>query len=94
MLCSTLLNLTVSAKNPIFTQVVVTVQGLTTIGAFNAKETLIKEFDRLQSKNGVAVYLKISLNFVMGVVADCLCILYMLGIFLGLYFLELGKRSV
>lgn len=68
----------------------VSLEGLVTVNALNAKTILIKEFDKNQSKSCVAQYMRRMAFSQIGFAADCLCILFLALIILCIYFLQIG----
>lgn len=68
----------------------VSIEGLVTVNALNAKTNLIKQFDKMQSKNCVAQYMRRQTFSLCGYAADCLCVLYLAVVTFAMYFLQLG----
>lgn len=83
-----------AAKNSIFTHVMVLMQGLVTIKALNARDILMEEFDKLQSKNCVAFYLKGLIMTIGAVGTDIICMLYTTVILLFFYFMPFGIKDI
>ncbi|KAL0281168.1 UNVERIFIED_CONTAM: hypothetical protein PYX00_002233 [Menopon gallinae] len=63
-------------RSPVFSHLSATLQGLTTIRAFNAENILIKEFDSHQDLHSTAWYIFISSSRGFGLWLDVFCVFY------------------
>lgn len=66
-------------------------QGLSTIRAFNAQNILIKEFDSYQDMHSSAWFLFIAANRAFGFWLDVICILFIAGVIFALLSFNKGK---
>lgn len=60
-------------RSPVFTHVSVTLDGLSTIRAFNAEKILIEEFDNHQDTHTACWYAFISSSCAFGFALDAMC---------------------
>lgn len=65
-----------SARSPIYSHLGASLNGLTTIRAFGAQQTLTKEFDKIQDMHSSAFYLFISTSRAFGFWLDLFCVIY------------------
>lgn len=74
-------------RSPMFTHLSVSLDGLSTIRAFNAEEILIEEFDNHQDTHTACWYAFISTSCAFGFALDAMCfILVVIVIFTFLLF--------
>ncbi|XP_073971778.1 probable multidrug resistance-associated protein lethal(2)03659 [Rhodnius prolixus] len=78
-------------RSPVFSHLNASLQGLTTIRAFNAQEILVKEFDNHQDLHSSAWFLFIGTSRAFGFWLDIICLIYIC--FVTLSFLFLGGDS-
>lgn len=75
------------AKSPMFSHMVATVNGLSTIRAFSAQDMFIEEFDTIQDVHSSAWFLYIASSRCFGYWLDMICILFIgLAVFILLGF--------
>lgn len=65
-----------SARSPVFSHINATLNGLTTIRAFEAQEILTKEFDNHQDLHSSAWFSFIATSRAFGYWLDLICIIY------------------
>jgi len=65
------------ARSPVFSHLSASLQGLTTIRAFEAQEILQSEFDRYQDVHSTSWYLFIASNRGFGFWLDSFCVVYL-----------------
>ncbi|KAK4879949.1 hypothetical protein RN001_008095 [Aquatica leii] len=70
-------------RSPIFNHLTASINGLSTIRAFSAENTLIKEFNRHQDHHSSAWYLFISASRAFGFYIDVICNLFITSIILS-----------
>ncbi|KAF5283713.1 hypothetical protein FQR65_LT13748 [Abscondita terminalis] len=78
-------------RSPVFAHLNASLQGLTSIRAFRAEPTLIKEFDELQDLHSVTWYLFISTSRAFGYWLDLICVIYIALVTLS--FLLIGEDT-
>ncbi|KAF5283715.1 hypothetical protein FQR65_LT13750 [Abscondita terminalis] len=78
-------------RSPVFAHLNASLQGLTSIRAFRAEPTLIKEFDELQDLHSVTWYLFISTSRAFGYWLDLICVIYIASVTLS--FLLIGEDT-
>ncbi|XP_031342831.1 probable multidrug resistance-associated protein lethal(2)03659 isoform X2 [Photinus pyralis] len=81
-------------RSPVFAHLNASLQGLTTIRAFGAEQTLIKEFDELQDLHSVTWFLFISTSRAFGYWLDLVCVIYIALVTLSFLFLGDGKCGI
>lgn len=80
-------------RSPVFAHLNASLQGLTTIRAFEAEQTLINEFDALQDLHSVTWFLFISTSRAFGYWLDLICVIYIALVTLSFLFLGDGVLS-
>lgn len=83
--------LIILARSPVFSHLNASLQGLTTIRAFEAEEVLIREFDKHQDLHSGAWYLFIASSRAFGFWLDLVCILYITIVTMSFLVFETGK---
>ncbi|KAK4880384.1 hypothetical protein RN001_008530 [Aquatica leii] len=78
-------------RSPVFAHLNASLQGLTSIRAFRAESSLIKEFDELQDLHSVTWFLFISTSRAFGYWLDLICVVYIA--FVTLSFLFIGDEN-
>lgn len=68
------------AKSPVFTHLAATLNGLSTIRAYNAQEILTQEFDHHQDAHTSCWYMLIMANLAFGLSLDMMCFLLIFSI--------------
>lgn len=82
---------TILARSPVFTHVNATLQGLTTIRAFDKQKELSLEFDEHQNLHSSAFYMYLTTTRAFALWLDVVCIIYILVVTLS--FLVLGNGN-
>ncbi|KAF5287552.1 hypothetical protein FQA39_LY15881 [Lamprigera yunnana] len=77
-------------RSPVFAHLNASLQGLTSIRAFHAEETLITEFDTLQDLHSVTWFLFISTSRAFGYWLDLVCVIYIALVTLSFLFIDNG----
>ncbi|KAK5646965.1 hypothetical protein RI129_005429 [Pyrocoelia pectoralis] len=80
-------------RSPVFAHLNASLQGVATIRAFGAQQTLIQEFDDLQDLHSVTWYLFISTSRAFGYWLDLICVVYIGLVTLSFLFLGDGVLS-
>ncbi|XP_045472448.1 probable multidrug resistance-associated protein lethal(2)03659 [Harmonia axyridis] len=75
-----------TARSPIFSHLAASLQGLTTIRAFECQNKLIEEFDSHQDMHTSAYYLFLSCNRAFGLILDMNCIIYVAIVTVSTFF--------
>ncbi|CAH1980241.1 unnamed protein product [Acanthoscelides obtectus] len=75
-------------RSPIFTHLSTSLQGLTTIRALKAEQTLTKEFDIYQNKNTAAYFMFLGASRTFGFWLDAICVLYVAAAIFILLFVK------
>ncbi|XP_056644024.1 ATP-binding cassette sub-family C member 4-like isoform X1 [Diorhabda sublineata] len=75
-------------RSPIFTHLSASLQGLTTIRAFQAQDILKKEFDNFQNINTSAYFLFVGANRTFGFWLDFVCVIYIALVLAALLFIK------
>lgn len=70
------------AKSPVFTHLSATLQGLSTVRAFEAEKILVKEFDNHQDTHSACWFMVLSTTAVFSFSIDLLCFLFITCILL------------
>lgn len=84
----------ISARSPIYTHLSASLQGLTTIRAFQAQEILKVEFDNYQDKYSAAYFMFLSANRTFGFWLDFHCVIYTALVTVSILFIESGKSGL
>ncbi|XP_015838053.1 probable multidrug resistance-associated protein lethal(2)03659 [Tribolium castaneum] len=79
-------------RSPIFSHLTATLQGLATIKAFNAQDTLLKEFEDHQNLHISAQHLVINIYALLSFIADFICNFYVALIIFGFFLLGEGAQ--
>lgn len=66
-----------TTRSPVFTHINASLQGLTTIRAFNVQEALVQEFDKYQDKHSSAYYMFLVISRSFGCWLDYVCVIYL-----------------
>ncbi|KAK9869797.1 hypothetical protein WA026_003529 [Henosepilachna vigintioctopunctata] len=75
-----------TVRSPIFSHMTASLEGLSTIRAFNNQDVLIEEFDRHQDLHSGAYYLFLSCNRAFGILLDLNCIIYVAIVTVSTFF--------
>ncbi|XP_046989234.1 ATP-binding cassette sub-family C member 4-like [Schistocerca americana] len=75
-------------KSPVFTHLLATLQGLTTIRAYGAQNILKEEFDKHQDLHTAAWYMFLTTSQAFGFSLDIMCLIYITFITYSFLFLE------
>ncbi|XP_049947426.1 ATP-binding cassette sub-family C member 4-like [Schistocerca serialis cubense] len=75
-------------KSPVFTHVIATLQGLTTIRAYNAEDILKEEFDKHQDLHTSSFYMFLTTAQTFGFLLDVMSLVYIAFIAFSFLFLE------
>ncbi|XP_045489358.1 probable multidrug resistance-associated protein lethal(2)03659 isoform X1 [Pieris rapae] len=78
-------------RSPVFSHLNASLQGITTIRAFGAQETLIKEFDNHQDLHSSAWYMFIASSRAFGFWLDLVCVVYIAVVTMS--FLVFGQEK-
>ncbi|CAK1548503.1 unnamed protein product [Leptosia nina] len=78
-------------RSPVFSHLNASLQGITTIRAFGAQETLIKEFDSHQDLHSSAWYMFIASSRAFGFWLDLVCVIYIAVVTMS--FLVFGQEE-
>ncbi|XP_017000087.2 probable multidrug resistance-associated protein lethal(2)03659 [Drosophila takahashii] len=73
------------SRSPVYSHLVASLSGLSTIRAFRAQDILELEFDHLQDMHSSALYMFITTSRFFGYWLDCLCVLYIAVITLSFF---------
>ncbi|CAG9825399.1 unnamed protein product [Phaedon cochleariae] len=76
-----------TTRSPVFSHIHASLQGLTTIRAFEAQEILRKEFDRHQDLHSSAFYFFVCCTRTFGFWLDLLCVAYIAIVTLSFFFM-------
>lgn len=85
---SSLKRLEATTRSPIFTHLSASLNGLSTIRAFQAESILISEFDSLQDTHSSAFYLFIATNRAFGCVLDFICVFYIAAVTFSFFWMS------
>ncbi|VEN34161.1 unnamed protein product [Callosobruchus maculatus] len=77
-----------TTRSPVFSHIHASLQGLTTIRAFEAQEILKQEFDRHQDLHSSAFYLFLGCTRTFGFWLDLLCVVYIGMVTLSFFFFK------
>lgn len=83
--------LTFLARSPIYTHLVASLEGLSTIRVFKAQELITKEFSNLQNNNSSAFFMYVCANKSFGFWLDFICCIYNALVIFTLFFVKNGK---
>ncbi|KAG5889083.1 hypothetical protein JTB14_004927 [Gonioctena quinquepunctata] len=75
-------------RSPIYTHLSASLQGLTTIRAFQAEEILKTEFDNYQNLNSAAFFMFLGANRTFGFWLDFICVVYIACVLVALLLVE------
>lgn len=78
-------------RSPIFNHISASLQGLTTLRAFRAQETLGKEFDNYQDQHSSAYYMVIACSRAFAFYLDLICVLYIAIVTLSFLVIGTGE---
>jgi ATP-binding cassette subfamily C (CFTR/MRP) protein 4 len=87
-LMSIFINLSITARSPVFGHVSDSLQGLATIRALNAKEILVDEFDDHQNLHSSACFIFFSGSRGLGMYLDLFCALFLTCVLFTLMLLD------
>ncbi|XP_017777137.1 PREDICTED: probable multidrug resistance-associated protein lethal(2)03659 [Nicrophorus vespilloides] len=82
-----------TTRSPIFSHITASMNGLSTIRAYGAEDTLIKEFDNFQDKHSSAWFIFIASQRAYGLWVDLICIIFITIIVLILIVMDEGVNG-
>lgn len=80
-----------SARSPVYTHLNVSLDGLSTIRAFNAEQILIEEFDNHQDTHTACWFSFISASCAFGFALDILCFVLVFVVIFSFLLLDTGN---